>query len=50
MRHALQLQSVNQVVDGQMPAEIGLVPEDQQRDSLHGGLFEEYVELFFRHW
>jgi hypothetical protein len=47
MGHALQIQRVNQLIYGEMTAEIGLVAQDEEWDALHGWLFQENVELFF---
>lgn len=38
MGHALEIQGVDQLVHCEMAAKIGLVPQDQEWDPLHGWL------------
>jgi hypothetical protein len=45
MGDALQIQSVNQLVNGHLLLEIRFVAEDQQGDTFQDGLFEQQMEL-----
>ena len=48
MGDLLQVQGVDELVDGQLLREIGLVSKDQQWNSLQYRLVEQSVELIFR--
>jgi hypothetical protein len=50
MGHALQIQRIDQLVHGEMAAEIRFVAQDQERYSFHGWLLKENVEFFLRYW
>jgi hypothetical protein len=49
MGHALQIQRIDQLIHCEMATEVGLVAQNQERDSLHGWLLKENVEFFFRY-
>jgi hypothetical protein len=50
MGHALQVQRVDQLVYREMATKVGLIAQDQERDTLHGWFLKENVELLLRYW
>ncbi len=50
MRDGVQLQGFDDLVGTCMVWQVGLVTQDQERDTFHGRLLQEGMELFLRHW
>lgn len=48
MRDRLETQRLDQLVDACVAWKIGLVAEDEKRDSFHGGLVEQDVQFLLR--
>jgi hypothetical protein len=50
MRHSLEVQHIDQLVHSGMAIEVRLVAEHKQRDTFHGRLVHEDMELLLRDW
>lgn len=50
MSDGFQIHGLDDLINRQLVWKIGLVPEDQERDTIQCGLFHQVVEFFCRYW